>query len=321
MDNMKTNNIKKLIIIGSGPAGYTASIYAARANLKPILITGLQKGGQLTTTNNIENWPGRLQNTKGIELMNDMEKHALKLNTRIIQEEVLKIDFSKKILQIILEKKKYFSYAVIIATGSSPRYLGLKNEKEFLGRGISTCATCDGFFYKNKEVAIVGGGNTAIEEALYLSNIVSVIHLIHRNTSFKAEKILMNRLMQQVKKKKVILYTNYIVNKIIIKNQKIQSIQIISDYLSKKKTICISGLFIAIGSIPNTQIFAKHIKTKSGYITIQKKYNNITTQTNIPGVFAAGDVVDTIYKQAITAAASGCRAALDAEKYLTTLNI
>lgn len=317
----KNKIIHKLIIIGSGPAGYTAAIYASRANLKPLLITGLYKGGQLIKTEKIENWPGRFQKTTGFELMNDMEKHAKSLQTNIIEDEVLNINHIDNYFKINCHNKKYFSYSIIIATGSSPKYLGIKKEKEFIGKGISTCATCDGFFYKNKTVCIVGGGNTAIEEVLYLSNIASEIHLIHRKKNFKAEKILINRLYQIMKKKNIILHTDYIISDIIVNEKEIISIKINSTQKQKTKNINTSALFIAIGSIPNTKIFKNLIKTKNGYIVLNKKKQNITTQTNIKGIFAAGDVVDYIYKQAITSAASGCMAALDAEKYLNNLNL
>ncbi|QCI26544.1 thioredoxin-disulfide reductase [Buchnera aphidicola (Stegophylla sp.)] len=309
---------KKLIIIGSGPAGYTAAIYASRANLKPILITGMQKGGQLITTNQIENWPGRFEKTTGLELMHDMEQHAIKLKTIIVPDQVLKIKFSYPKLRIFCEEHQYTSYALIIATGSSPRYLNLPSEKKFLGKGISTCATCDGFFYKDKIVAVVGGGNTAIEETLYLSNIASKVYLIHRRNVFKAEKILVNRLKEKIKYGKIILYTPYTIKDIYGNTQGISYINIVSN--NHVKSINISALFVAIGSIPNTQIFENNIKTQNGYIQTNIYNNQYHTQTNIPGVFAAGDVSDYIYKQAITSSASGCMAALDAERYLNCLN-
>ncbi|QCI26009.1 thioredoxin-disulfide reductase [Buchnera aphidicola] len=315
------NQLYKLIIIGSGPAGYTAAIYAARANLKPLLITGLQKGGQLIQTDKIENWPGRFKLTTGYDLMHDMEQHALSLQTNIIYDQVIDVDFSKKKFQIYCEKEKYISLSVIIATGSSPRYLGLPEEKELMGKGISTCATCDGFFYKSQEVAVVGGGNTAIEEALYLSNIASKVHIIHRREIFTAEKILIDRLNKKIEIGNIVLHTNFIISKIIKKKKNIVEIEMnCTKNIYQKKTISIQALFIAIGSIPNTKIFYNKIEMENGYIKIQKKIKNINTQTNIPGVFAAGDVVDHIYKQAITSAASGCMAALDAEKYLNKIN-
>lgn len=313
---------KKLIIIGSGPAGYTAAIYSARANLNPLLITGLQKGGQLTTTNQIENWPGIFNKITGTELMNKMEKHAKKLNTTIIFDQVLEVNFSDRLLKIICEEHQYTCNALIIATGSSPRYLGLDSEKKFFGKGVSTCATCDGFFYKSHNVAVVGGGNTAIEESLYLSNIASKVHLIHRSKKFRAEKILMKRLENKIKKGKIILHTEYIVKEIIGNNKTVSAIKIISNNnIHSKKKINVSALFIAIGNIPNTNIFDKKIEMKNGYIKTQSQNHNNKTQTSVPGVFAAGDVADHVYKQAITSASSGCMAALDAERYLDYLNI
>ncbi|CAL4042763.1 Thioredoxin reductase [Buchnera aphidicola (Phyllaphis fagi)] len=309
---------KKLIIIGSGPAGYTSAIYACRANLDPLLITGIQKGGQLISTNQIENWPGRFKKTTGLELMNDMEKHALQLKTTIVFDQVLKVDFSHQKFKIECEENKYTSYALIIATGSSPRYLGLPSEKKFIGKGVSTCATCDGFFYKSKKVAVVGGGNTALEEALYLSNIASKVYLIHRQKQFKAEKILVTRLEQKIQEGKIILYTPYVIKDILGSTKGVSSIEIISQ--NHSKFVNVSGIFIAIGSVPNIKIFNDKIQTKYGYIQTHLNHNS-HTQTNIPGIFAAGDVSDHIYKQAITSSASGCMAALDAERYLNSLNL
>ncbi|CAL4042832.1 Thioredoxin reductase [Buchnera aphidicola (Takecallis arundicolens)] len=319
---MKKKLLHKLIIIGSGPAGYTAAIYGARANLKPLLITGLQKGGQLTKTDRIENWPGRFKPVTGIELMNDMEQHALSLNTHIIHDQVLDVDFSSPKFKIICEKTEYISMSVIIATGSSPRYLGLKSEQKFIGKGISTCATCDGFFYQKKEIAVVGGGNSAVEEALYLSNIASKVHLIHRNTVFKADKILIHRLNKKIKIGSIILHTNYIISNIIGHETGISKIEITKlKKFNNKKILSVQALFIAIGSIPNTNIFHGKLQMEKGYIKLQSGLNNISTQTNIPGIFAAGDVVDHLYKQAITSSASGCMAALDADRYLSTLDL
>lgn len=320
--HIKKKILHKLIIIGSGPAGYTAAIYSARANLKPLLITGLQKGGQLIKTDRIENWPGRFKPVTGISLMNDMEQHALSLNTHIIHDQVLNVDFSSSKFKIICEKQEYISMSVIIATGSSPRYLGLKSEQEFIGKGISTCATCDGFFYQKKEIAVVGGGNSAVEEALYLSNIASKVHLIHRTKVFTADKILIKRLNQKVNTGSIILHTNYIIANIIGNETGIYAIEI--DTLNKcnnKKTLSVQALFIAIGSIPNTKIFHKKLQMEKGYIKLQSGLKDISTQTNIPGIFAAGDVVDHLYKQAITSSASGCMAALDADRYLNTLGV
>ncbi|CAL4323007.1 Thioredoxin reductase [Buchnera aphidicola (Protaphis terricola)] len=312
----------KIIIIGSGPAGYTSAIYTARANLSPILITGYNKGGQLMNTNEIENWPGDINQITGPNLMDRMYKHAIKYKTEIIFDTIISVNFNKKPFFLLGEKYEYTADAVIIATGSSPRYLGINSEEKFKGKGVSTCAICDGFFYKNKEVAVVGGGNTAIEETLYLSNFVNKVHLIHRKNNFKAEKILINRLFKLVKTKKVILYLNYIIQEIIgdkfgITHLIINSVNSIE---KKQKKIITSGLFVAIGHIPNTNIFINKLEMENGYIKIKKEKHGNYTQTSIPGVFAAGDVTDHIYRQAITSSSSGCMAAIDSERYLNSLN-
>ncbi|QFQ32142.1 thioredoxin-disulfide reductase [Buchnera aphidicola] len=319
---MKTKKHTKVIIVGSGPAGYTAAIYAARANLKPLLITGDNKGGQLMNTNEIENWPGDKNKITGSELMNRMYEHAKKYQTEIISDKIITVKFNKKPFFLLGEENKYTADSVIIATGSNPRYLGLNSEEEFKGKGVSTCAICDGFFYKNKEIAVVGGGNTAIEETLYLSNFAKKIHLIHRRENFKAEKILINRLLELVKNKKVVLHLNYTIKEILGNNLGVTHI-IINNFHSIKtiqKKIIISGLFIAIGHIPNTDIFKDQLETENGYIKIKTEKHGNYTQTSIPGIFAAGDVADHVYKQAITSSASGCMAAIDSERYLNSYN-
>lgn len=319
---MNTVHHKKLIIIGSGPAGYTAAIYASRANLSPILFTGTNPGGQLTNTNSIENWPGNSKTITGIQLMNKMHNHAKSLNTIIVSEEIIEVKFDIHPLALISESnKKYTSDAVIIATGSSTKYLGLPSEKKFIGKGVSTCATCDGYFYKNKHVAVIGGGNSAIEEALYLSNIAKLVYLIHRRNVFSAEKILISRLSKKVKNNNIILYKNSVVNEILGNEKGVTGIQIINNNSTKKQyhEINVSGVFIAIGNDPNTKIFINQVSMKNNYIVIKSGIHGNYTQTSVPGVFAAGDVVDHVYKQAITAASSGCMAALDAEHYLNTL--
>jgi thioredoxin reductase (NADPH) len=308
----------KIIILGSGPAGYTAAIYACRANLKPILITGITPGGQLTTTNEIENWPGDSNKLSGLELMNRMDRHAKKFNTKVIFDVIQKVEFNNRPFILFGEENKYITDSVIIATGAYAKYLGLDAEKKYLGKGVSSCATCDGMLYKNKEVAVIGGGNTAIEESLYLSNIASKIHLIHRKNTFKAEKILIHRLNKKILSKKIIFYSNSTLKNIFGNKDCINEIQI-QNQNKKYLNIKISGLFIAIGHNPNTEIFNSQIKMKNGYIEIQKILQNNSTQTNIPGVFAAGDAVDSHYRQAITAAATGCMAALDAAKYLENI--
>ncbi|AAM67858.1 thioredoxin-disulfide reductase [Buchnera aphidicola] len=319
---MELKNHKKIIILGSGPAGYTAAIYSSRANLNPLLITGINKGGQLMNTNEIENWPGDFKKITGPELMNRMHEHSLKFKTEIVYDNIISVEFKKKPFFLLGEYNKYTCDAVIIATGANPRYLGLSSENKFKGKGISTCAVCDGFFYKNKEIAVVGGGNTAIEETLYLSNFVKKIYLIHRRNNFKAEKILIDRLLKIVKTKKVILHLNSTIEDILGNNKGVTHLLIKNKNLKEKKKlkIAVSGLFVAIGYIPNTDIFTDQLKMKDGYIKIKKGTHGNYTQTNIPGVFAAGDVIDHVYRQAITSSASGCMAALDSERYLNSLS-
>ncbi|WP_343377600.1 thioredoxin-disulfide reductase [Buchnera aphidicola (Formosaphis micheliae)] len=309
---------KKLIIIGSGPAGYTAAIYAARANLNPILITGDNVGGQLINTDKIENWPGDHTTISGFELMHRMYIHATKLNTYILNDHVITIDLTRKPFFLITKtKKEYTAHTIIIATGALARYLGLPSEKKFQGRGVSTCAICDGFFHKNKSVAVVGGGNTAIEEALYLSNIANKVYLIHRRNTFRAEKILVKRLYDKINNNQIVLCTNYIISEIIGDTSGVTGVKICSiNNINNYKILNISGLFIAIGNIPNSNLFKNQLDMNNGYIKVNYNIHENSTQTSIPGVFAAGDIVDHIYRQAITASASGCMAALDAERYI-----
>ncbi|CAL4321771.1 Thioredoxin reductase [Buchnera aphidicola (Thelaxes suberi)] len=313
------NNIKHntVTIIGSGPAGYTACIYAARANLKPVLITGKNIGGQLINTNEIENWPGETKKITGIELMDRMKIHAKKFKSHIIEDEIKEVNFNVTPFFLQGEKWQYYSQTVIIATGAYPRHLGLNTEKQFQGKGVSYCATCDGFFFKNQHVAVIGGGNTAIEEVLYLSKIVKKVYLIHRSNNFKAEKILLNRMYTLEKEKKVEIYKNYIVKEIIGDNLGVNGVLIQSNCNSHTyKKISLSGIFVAIGYEPNTSLFYNKLIMDNGYITIKKGNHNFFTQTSIPGIFAAGDVIDHVYKQAITSAASGCMAALDVDRYI-----
>lgn len=309
----------KLIILGSGPAGYSAAIYAARANLNPILITGINKGGQLMNTNEIENWPGDINIITGAELMERMYQHAIKYDTKIICDHINSVNFEKKPFYLLGDCNEYSADSVIIATGANPRYLGLESEEIFKGKGVSTCAVCDGFFYKNKEVAVVGGGNTAIEETLYLSNFVEKVHLIHRRTHFSAENILISRLQEKIKINKVILYLNSTVENIIGNTSGVTNIIIMQQNLKKEKkelNIMVSGLFIAIGYVPNTKIFIDKLQMENGYIKVLSGRHGNYTQTSIPGIFAAGDVIDHVYKQAITSSARGCMAALDSQRYL-----
>lgn len=313
-------NSKKIIILGSGPAGYTATIYAARANLNPVIITGNEQGGQLTSTTLIENWPGESSKITGIELMQKMLKHVQQLITKnnIINDNINKVIFNKKPFKLIGDKNEYKCDSLIIATGASPKYLNIESEKKYIGLGVSVCATCDGFFYKNKKVAVIGGGNTAIEESIYLSNIASEVHIVHRNNIFKADAILIKRMEKKIKNKKIFLHKNYLVHKILGDNNGVTGLQLKSNSTREIKKLLISGIFIAIGRIPNTDIFSNQLKLNNGYINIIKNNDN-STQTSVKGIFAAGDVIDPIYKQAITAAASGCMAAIDAKKYLEKL--
>lgn len=309
---MEEKKHSKLIILGSGPAGYTAAVYAARANLNPTLITGLEKGGQLMTTTDVDNWPGDHDGLQGPELMERMEKHALKYNVNIIFDHINKVDFSKKPLVLSGDDAEYSSDALIITTGASAMYLGLESEKKFLGKGVSACATCDGFFYKNKKVCVVGGGNTAVEEALYLSNIASSVTLIHRRDSLRAEKILQDKLF---KKENIEIMWDSELAEVKGDNMGVTSAVIKSKKDSSEQDISFDGVFIAIGHKPNTDIFAKQLDMDEGYIIV-KNDSDYATQSNVPGIFAAGDVTDKIYRQAITSAGSGCMAALDAEKFI-----
>lgn len=304
----------QLIIIGSGPAGYTSAVYAARANLKPTLITGLEVGGQLTTTTEVENWPGDFEDLQGPDLMIRMQKHAEKYNVNIVNDYVKDVDFSGSPLILNGEKTSYSAQAIIIATGASAKYLGLESEKQFLGRGVSACATCDGFFYKDQEVAVVGGGNTAVEEALYLSNICSKVHLIHRRDEFRAEKILQDRLYKKVDEGKISLILNANLDEVtgedFVTGINVKHID------GQMTSLALSGVFIAIGHKPNTDIFENHLEMTDGYIVTKSGFNSGATSTSVPGVFAAGDVADYTYRQAITSAGFGCMAALDAEVFL-----
>ena len=310
----------RLLILGSGPAGYTAAVYAARANLSPVLITGTQQGGQLTTTTEIENWPAGDPELTGPELMIKMQQQAERFNTEIILDHIDRVDFSQKPFKLFGSDTEYSCNALIIATGASAQYLGLPSEEAFKSKGVSACATCDGFFYRNQKVAVVGGGNTAVEETLYLANIASEVHLIHRRDSFRAEKILMDRLAEKVQEGKVILHTHQIIDEILGDNMGVTGVRIRS---SQDPNICeeinVMGVFIAIGHKPNTAIFDGQLELNNGYIKVQSGTQGNATQTSIEGIFAAGDVMDHIYRQAITSAGTGCMAALDAEHYLDNL--
>lgn len=313
-------NHHKLIILGSGPAGYTAAIYAARANLSPVLITGLSKGGQLMTTTEVDNWPGDDEGVLGPDLMQRFESHAKRFNTQIILDEITQTDLQQRPFVLKSDKTTYTCDALIICTGASAQYLGLTSEQKFLGQGVSACATCDGFFYKNRNVAVVGGGNTAIEEALYLANIAKQVTLIHRRDKFRAEKIMVDKLMQKVAEGKIVLKLNSQVDEILGDDSGVTGVRILNKESNQTENIDIFGIFIAIGHKPNTNIFKGQLNLDdSGYIITQGGRNGNATQTSVVGVFAAGDVQDSNYQQACTSAASGCMAALDAEKYLDNL--
>jgi thioredoxin reductase (NADPH) len=306
-----------LIILGSGPAGYTASVYAARANLNPVLIAGNEVGGQLTTTTEVENWPGDSDDLQGPDLMERMKIHAEKYNVRIIYDHIKSTDLSSTPIKLIGERDSYESQSLIIATGASAKYLGLESEKKYLGKGVSACATCDGFFYKDQQVAVIGGGNTAFEEALYLSNICSKVFLIHRRSSFRAEKILQERVFKKVEEDKIELILDS--NLKDIQGENVVSKIIVENNDGEETEINLEGVFIAIGHTPNTTIFNNQLDMKDGYIVTKSGFHIGSTATSVPGVFAAGDVADFNYRQAITSAGFGCMAALDAESYLSSI--
>jgi thioredoxin reductase (NADPH) len=308
----------RLIILGSGPAGYTAAIYAARANLKPVVITGMQQGGQLTTTTEVENWPGGDAHLQGPDLMVQMQEHAERFATEIVFDHIHEVDMKTRPFRLI-GSSEYTCDALIIATGASAQYLGLESEQAFQGRGVSACATCDGFFYKDQKVAVIGGGNTAVEEALYLSNICSEVTLIHRRDSLKSEKILQDRLMARVAEGKVRILWNHTLEEVLGDQSGVTGARLKSTLDAKEQTIDVNGIFIAIGHKPNTDIFADQLEMHNGYIVVKSGLAGNATATSIAGVFAAGDVADHVYRQAITSAGSGCMAALDAERYLDNL--
>ncbi|MGX8942117.1 thioredoxin-disulfide reductase [Symbiopectobacterium sp. Eva_TO] len=316
---MGTVKHHKLLILGSGPAGYTAAVYAARANLHPVLITGMEKGGQLTTTTEVENWPGDAEGLTGPLLMDRMHAHAEKFNTEIIFDHIQRVDLQQRPFRLFGDSEEYTCDALIVATGASARYIGLPSEEAFKGKGVSACATCDGFFYRNQRVAVVGGGNTAVEEALYLSNIAQQVHLIHRRDSFRAEKILIDRLMDKVQSGNIVLHTDRTLDEVLGDDMGVTGVRIRKTRTDESEELALAGVFIAIGHSPNTAIFDGQLALENGYIKVQSGIHGNATQTSIPGVFAAGDVMDHIYRQAITSAGTGCMAALDAERYLDGL--
>ncbi|WP_235977573.1 thioredoxin-disulfide reductase [Spirabiliibacterium pneumoniae] len=306
----------KLLILGSGPAGYTAAVYAARANLSPVLVTGMQQGGQLTTTSEIENWPGDFGDTTGPELMQRMLQHAEKFNTEIVFDHINKVDLSTRPFKLWGDSHEFTADALIIATGASAKYLGLESEEQYKGKGVSACATCDGFFYRNKPVAVIGGGNTAVEEALYLANIASVVHLVHRRDTFRAEKILIERMQKRVAEGKIVLHTNRTLAEVLGDDMGVTGVKLQDTQSDKQEEITLDGVFVAIGHAPNTALFEGQLTLNGGYIVVNSGLNGNATATSVEGVFAAGDVMDHIYRQAITSAGTGCMAALDAERFL-----
>jgi len=306
----------KLLILGSGPAGYSAGVYGARANLEPVIITGMEKGGQLTTTTDVDNWPGDHEGVQGPELMERMEKHALRFGTEIIFDHIHTTDLSKRPFTLTGDQGTYTADALVIATGASAMYLGLESEEAFKGKGVSACATCDGFFYRNKPVAVIGGGNTAVEEALYLSNIASEVHLVHRRDSLRSEKILQDHIMEKAEKGNITIHWDNTLEEVVGDNMGVTGINIKSTKDNSISKLTVDGVFIAIGHKPNTDIFNGQLEMENGYITVNSGVKGNATATSVEGVYAAGDVADQVYKQAITSAGAGCMAALDAEKFL-----
>ena len=309
----------RLLILGSGPAGYTAAIYAARANLNPVLITGLEQGGQLTTTTDVENWPGGAEGLQGPAMMEEMRDHAARFNTDIVFDHINEVDLKQKPMMLKGDSATYTCDALIICTGASAQYLGLPSEEAFKGRGVSACATCDGFFYREKPVAVIGGGNTAVEEALYLSNITSHVTLVHRRDALRSEKILQDRLFEREKEGKVTIAWDHVLDEVLGDDSGVTGMRIKNVKDDKTKDITLDGVFVAIGHKPNTALFEGQLDMRHGYITVKSGLEGDATACSIEGVFAAGDVADHIYRQAVTSAGSGCMAALDAERYLDAL--
>jgi thioredoxin reductase (NADPH) len=313
---MTSPHHSKVLILGSGPAGYTAAVYAARANLQPTLITGMAQGGQLMTTTEVDNWPADVHGVQGPDLMQRFLEHAERFNTQMVFDHINKVDFSKRPFTLMGDSGTYTCDALIIATGASAKYLGLPSEQSFMGRGVSGCATCDGFFYRDQVCCVVGGGNTAVEEALYLSNIATKVHLIHRRDKFKAEAIMIDKLMDKVKSGKIVLEVHSVLDEVLGNASGVTGVRLKSTLDSSTRDLAVHGCFIAIGHQPNTGIFEGQLAMKDGYIITQSGLQGMATQTSVPGIFAAGDVQDHIYRQAITSAGTGCMAALDAQRFL-----
>lgn len=316
---MTPNKHCRLLILGSGPAGYTAAVYAARANLNPVMVTGLQQGGQLTTTTEVDNWPGDADGVQGPELMERMLRHAQRFNTEILFDQIHTVDLAQRPFALAGDSGQYTCDALIIATGASAKYLGLPSEEAFQGRGVSACATCDGFFYRNKPVAVIGGGNTAVEEALYLSNIASHVTVVHRRDAFRSEKILADKLMEKARNGNVTILWNHTLEEVLGDKTGVTGMRVKNVQDGGTQDISLDGVFIAIGHHPNTGIFEGQLAMRNGYITVQGGSEGNATATSVPGVFAAGDVADAVYRQAITSAGTGCMAALDADRYLDHL--
>jgi thioredoxin reductase (NADPH) len=306
----------RLLILGSGPAGYSAAVYAARANLEPVLITGIAQGGQLMTTTDVDNWPADADGVQGPELMQRFQKHAERFGTQIVFDHIHTVRLAERPFALAGDQATYTCDALIIATGASAKYLGLPSEQKFMGKGVSACATCDGFFYKGRDVAVIGGGNTAVEEALYLSNIAKTVTVVHRRDKFRAEKIMANRLLDKARSGNVRIEWNHTLDEVLGDKSGVTGVRIKAAQGETTKELAVHGLFIAIGHTPNTQIFEGQVEMENGYIVTQGGRNGNATATSVPGVFAAGDVQDHVYRQAVTSAGSGCMAALDAEKYL-----
>ena len=304
-----------LVILGSGPAGYTAAIYAARANLKPVVITGMVQGGQLTTTTDVDNWPGDVEGLQGPALMQRMLEHAERFDTQVLFDQINAVDLSKRPFTLTGDMGSYTCDALIIATGASAQYLGLESETAFMGKGVSACATCDGFFYRDKPVVVVGGGNTAVEEALYLANICSHVTLVHRRDSLRAEKILQQKLFDREAEGKVSIEWNNNLDEVLGDDSGVTGVRL-RDNDGATKELAVDGVFIAIGHVPNSEIFASQLEMKNGYVVVNTGISGNATQTSVPGVFAAGDIADQVYRQAVTSAGFGCMAALDAERFL-----
>ena len=315
-DTMSEPIHARLLILGSGPAGYTAAIYAARAGLSPMLITGIEVGGQMTTTTDVDNWPGDDEGVQGPDLMDRMRRHAVRFDTRLVHDHVAGVDLSHRPFQLFGDSAAYTCDALIVATGASAKYLGLDSEEAYKGRGVSACATCDGFFYRSQPVAVVGGGNTAVEEALYLSNIASRVTVVHRRDRFRAEKILADRLIEKSRTGNVVIEWDHVLDEVLGDDAGVTGIRIRGTRSDERRDVGVHGCFIAIGHTPNTRIFEGQLDMHGGYIRVRGGSEGDATATNIPGVFAAGDVADHVYRQAITSAGAGCMAALDAERYL-----